>query len=852
MKKNSNGRFARFKLNTGAAVMLFALAAAIAIAAFIQSGGGSVQAQSQPLDTPTPAPEIDPDFPADFLMPDFSQLGSKKAPLGNLDSMLSQIVERVEQGVATADSAAADAPISRGESVAVTFYTQGDASTLADFLRVNGGDPRNVGEGYVEAYVPISLLVRASEQPGVVRVQAIMLPNPEDDAPLSLDSKGAALKGNVISQGVALHGADAWHDAGYTGEGVKVGIIDGGFAGFSALMGSELPANVTLRCYTDIGVFSSNFADCEAAAEGNHATIVAESLMDIAPDATLYISNPRSQGDLRQTVDWMVSQGVDVINRSQGGLWQGPGDGTSPSTVFTNNQFQAIDAAVAGGIMFTNSTGNYAQGTWYGQFNDPNGNKALNFAENAEFNTLGIADGQSITIQLRWDDSWTAADTDLDLELYLWDASERSWGLVARSILPQAGSANQVPLEYISGVIRVGGVHGIVVKHYAGDAPGWVQLQAFPSDLRYFSESRSINNPAESANPGMLAVGATHWWDTNTIAEYSSRGPAPDGRTKPDITGVACAQVAEGQVSEFYRGPAGQQCWFPGTSQASPHVAGLAALVKDAFPAYTPQQIASYLKTNAQARGAKPNNTWGHGFARLPAPPQTTTPPAATPSATPSPTPTGVPSPAPTPVGGAGDLAGRVSALEQQTGALQRLVQSLQSLIQALTNRVAALEQGGGGVAPVATPTATATATATPSPTPTTVPGTDPVPTPVGGGSDACVQPIEPGSTSGTWTTACLTANPPPDGRNYYAKFYTFTLDAAADVVITLSAAESTYLYLLEGAGMDGAVLRNVGDTASTTNTIATRLQPGSYTIEATTYNAEVTGAFTLDLTVTP
>ena len=847
MKKNSNGRFARFKLNTGAAVMLLALAAAIAIAAFIQSGGGSVQAQSQPLDTPTPAPEIDPEFPSDFLMPDFSQLGSKKPPLGNLDSMLSQIVERVEQGIATADSAAADAPISRGESVAVTFYTQGDAASLADFLRANGGDPRNVGEGYVEAYVPVSLLVRASEQPGVVSVDAIVPPQPSDNAPLSLDSKDAPSRGNVTSQGVALHGSDAWHTAGYTGEGVKVGIIDGGFAGFSALMGSELPANVTLRCYTDIGVFSSNLADCEAADEGNHATIVAESLMDIAPDVTLYISNPSSRGDLETAIDWMISQGVNVINRSQSGLWEGPGDGTSP---YTNSLFRTLDAAVSGGIMFTNSAGNYAQGTWYGQFNDPDGDNFLNFDGNDELNTVQIAAEQSITIQLRWDDSWPAADTDLDLYLY-YANDPANLVLVEGSERVQTGLANHVPREWIRYTAPVSGEYGIAILGVSGAIPGWVQVQALPGNLRYPSVSRSINNASESTNPGFLAVGATHYWDTNTIADYSGRGPAPDGRTKPDITGAACAQVAAVQPRQDISGPSGQQCWFPGTSQSTPHVAGLAALVKDAFPAYTPQQIASYLKTNAQARGAKPNNTWGHGFARLPAPPQTTAPPAATPSATPSPTPTGVPSPAPTPVGG-GDLAGRVSALEQQTGMLQQLVQSLQSLIQALTNRVAALEQGGGGVAPVATPTATATATATPSPTPTMVPGTDPVPTPVGGGSDDCAQAIEPGSVSGTWTTACLTANPQSDGRNYYAKFYTFTLDAAADVVITLSAAESTYLYLMEGAGMDGAVLRYAGDTASTTNTIATRLQPGSYTIEATTYGAEVTGAFTLELTVTP
>ena len=833
MKNNFKDRFARFKINTGAALTLFALAALIAAAAFIQSGGGSVQAQQQSLDTPTPAPATDPDFPA----PD------RKPLLGNLDSMLSQLVESVEQGISTANSAAAGAPISQGESIAVTFYTQGDATLLADFLRANGGDPRNVGADYVEAYVPISLLVHASEQPGVISVDAVVPPQPADDAPLSLDSKDAPSKGNVTSEGVALHSATAWHTAGYTGAGVKVGIIDTNFTGFSALMGSELPANVTARCYTGIGEFSAALANCQSG-DDNHGTIVAESLLDIAPDVSLYISNPVSWGDLKTTVEWMVSQNVNVINHSAARLWDGPGDGTSP---YTNGPVTSVDTAVSGGVLWANAAGNEARSTWFNTFVNPDSDRWLNFYSTSEGNPVSLDAGEELTVQLRWQDTWTTASTDLDL--YLYDSTNRE---VARSEDVQAGNSGDDPHEFFSYTPDVGGVYEIAVWITQGFVPRWVQLQTFTSqNLGYYTEGGSIGSPAESANSGLLAVGASHYWDTNTIASYSSRGPVPDGRTKPDITGAACASVAGMQAVTLSNG---QRCWFPGTSQSSPHVAGLAALVKDAFPAYTPQQIAGYLKTNAQPRGAKPNNAWGHGFARLPAPPQTAAPATAT--ATPSPTATSVSGgtdPVPTPVGGGGDLAGRVSALEQQTGALQRLVQSLQSLIQALTNRVAALEQGGGGGGPVATATATATPTATPSPTPTSVSGgTDPQPTPVGGDGDACVQPIEPGTISGTWTTDCVTAHPQPDGRNYYAKFYTFTLNAAAGVTITLSAADSTYIYLLAGAGTDGDIARSTGDTPATTNTIATRLQPGSYTIEATTYGAEVTGDFTLELTLAP
>ena len=56
-----------------------------------------------------------------------------------------------------------------------------------------------------------------------------------------------------------------------------------------------------------------------------------------------------------------------------------------------------------------------------------------------------------------------------------------------------------------------------------------------------YTVSGSITNPAESANPGMLAVGATHGfhsWNIRTIADYSSQGPTDDCRIKPDIVGA--------------------------------------------------------------------------------------------------------------------------------------------------------------------------------------------------------------------------------------------------------------------------------------------------------------------------
>ena len=143
--------------------------------------------------------------------------------------------------------------------------------------------------------------------------------------------------------------------------------------------------------------------------------------------------------------------------------------------------------------------------------------------------------------------------------------------------------------------------------------PTWAQFQVdsnVPVDVEHTTNTHSIDSPGDTKNVGALTVGAAPYDATSTITTHSGRGPLPDGTIKPDIVG------AHGISSQAYGYAAN------GTSFSAPHVAGLAAVVKERFPDYTPSETATYLKDNALARGAPtPNNTWGHGFAHLPANP---------------------------------------------------------------------------------------------------------------------------------------------------------------------------------------------------------------------------------------
>ena len=528
--------------------------------------------------------------------------GKPELKYPNLGSQLNDLAVRVEDGAVPSEDPAGDAQIQQGPSVAVTIHLSGHVVDVAAFLEDNGGDPRNVGEDYIEAYVPVTLLGQVSLQPGVIRVREIVPPEPD--------------YGPITSQGVWTHRSAAWPDDGYTGRGIKVGIIDGGFEGFASLMGTELPASVRARCYTEVGLFTSNLADC-----GNntqHGTAAAENVMDVAPEVSLYIATHRSPGDFRDTVDWMISEGVSVINRSLGGRFEGPGDGTSP---ITNSVLSTIDRAVEGGIIFLNSAGNQAESSWFQgsppSVYDPDGDGfgLIEFADSDTGNSIQLREGREVWIYLRWEDTWPLSSTDLDLFVSYLSSGEAV--RVRSSRDPQSGGRGHFPTEQLYFVVPRDGEYQIEVSYESGALPSWIQLTAPKAGtLEHYTEGYSINGPSESANSGMLAVGATHYWDTHTIADYSSRGPTPDIRVKPDIVGTACGQAAS---YEGYDRRQGFRCWYSGTSSASPHVAGLAALVRQRFPHYTPEQAAGYLKDNAKQRETPdPNNTWGHGLAQLP------------------------------------------------------------------------------------------------------------------------------------------------------------------------------------------------------------------------------------------
>ncbi len=100
--------------------------------------------------------------------------------------------------------------------------------------------------------------------------------------------------------------------------------------------------------------------------------------------------------------------------------------------------------------------------------------------------------------------------------------------------------------------------------------------------------------------------------------------------------------------------------------------------------------------------------------------------------------------------------------------------------------------------------------------------------------------------TSSAWEATCASTHK----TGSYARYYTFSLSAAQTVTINLtSSAQDAYLFLLAGSGTGGSVIASNDDGGGGTQSRITQtLAAGTYTVEATTYYAGKTGAFTLAL----
>jgi len=453
----------------------------------------------------------------------------------------------------------------------------------------------------------------------------ILRPEPEANT-ISLDEQA------TISEGLAAMNVSKWHEAGHKGSNfagrrVRVAIIDFGFQDYPLRVGEkELPDDIV----------TINFVDSEAQDQVNgttkHGVACAEIIYDIAPDAKFYFAKISKVTELEQAVTWAISQEVDIISHSLGWVNEGPGDGTGYLCDIVKNAYQ-------NGILWVTSAGNERLKHYGANFQWMNivwNNQPItvHVIEGVRYvfcwgfqgylDCFELSDGESYRVNLRWEDDWDQPVHDYDLYVVKWvqnDLGVWTWKAIHESIDVQNGQQGQHPKEEIEFTTSGGkGIYGFFVRRWNSDKAVNMEIFALTNvpnrSMRYGTTPRSIANGVSSDHA--LGVGAVYYKDNFDYEAYTAEGPtngpggsADGGKMKPEMAGYAGVSTKTYGLKEF-----------PGTSAATPHVAGAAALLIGAFPNWTIDKIRNYLLSNA--KDVYPDgleNITGHGRVYLGNPP---------------------------------------------------------------------------------------------------------------------------------------------------------------------------------------------------------------------------------------
>jgi len=427
--------------------------------------------------------------------------------------------------------------------------------------------------------------------------------------------------GPTAGSQVEIVNAGAWHASGIDGSGVTIGVID--FFDVSrywdeAEHGPLPVAGATAKCFDNGDDCTDEFFDGTNEGGEDHGVAVVETILDTAPGARIIIGQALTVDDYAQLVDWFIERDVDVISRSLGSRYDGPGDGRGALN-------GVVDSAVARGVLWVNSAGNNGLNKYYRHAVRLIGDRVA-FGASGDATFLPFA-GCIALGGVRWANDWDLSPSDrTDYDVYLWEATSgdpESGAIVASSKRRQRLGA--APIENITTTRcpSPGSSLYLEVRLVSGDTSGDVlEILDYGTGISDFTSSAgsAAVSVVDSSNPGVIAVGAVDPAEGGTVARYSSQGPSNDGRIIPDV-------VAPANFRNTVQGR------FAGTSAAAAVVAGAAALLMSADLAADAVAAGDLIRHLTIDRGEPgPDNLYGQGEFRLPEPPSETSI-ASTPSA---------------------------------------------------------------------------------------------------------------------------------------------------------------------------------------------------------------------------
>jgi hypothetical protein len=477
----------------------------------------------------------------------------------------------------------------------------------------------------VEGWSASTALAQLQAVPGVTRISAPSYVRPRPPRALRPVLHGLTRPGEqkqnagagIDQNGVSIMRADQFvAQTGTTGAGVTVGVQSVGVASLSTIQArGELPASI--QVLYPAGNTSSALAD-----EG---TALFEEIHAVAPGATLVFCGPTTFVDFTSCMTQLINAGATILVDDTGFaaddlMSQNNDQSTAIAQILSQNP-AVMNFSSAG-----NSNGTYWEGNYSPLSAASAGLTALSCPSGAGIPdayvaTFGTGSSETLTVTayssfpllFAWADPPDQLTSHFDV---FWYAAGNPTALGCLSTSSVTSNEATQTLTLPAGSYTV-----IVASPDMSAAGKLMKLWAGGDGLTMLSVATAgaLVSP-QAMVPGLLTIGAVNGSDGigNTIEPFSSTGPltlpfpTPMQLQAPTLVAPDGVSVdAEGTYFASDLFPDGN---FYGTSASVANAAGVAALLRGAFPTLSVAQASTAVQSGATTLGATvPDGVFGYG-----------------------------------------------------------------------------------------------------------------------------------------------------------------------------------------------------------------------------------------------
>ncbi|WP_191559914.1 S8 family serine peptidase [Metabacillus idriensis] len=516
----------------------------------------------------------------------------------------------------------------------------GNAQTKENLKRVRDGvktkaakqvKSAKINREYDHVFSGFSIELPANEIPKLLALPEVKAVYPNVEYKVTLDKAGPlvdkdAYSPQMLNSAPYIGANEAW-ETGFTGKGIKVAVIDTGVdythpdlkGSFKKYKGYDFVDDDNDPQETPKGDPRG-----EETIHGTHVagTVAADGgIKGVAPDAQLLgyrVLGPGGSGsteDVVAGIEKAVEDGANVMNLSLGNSVNDPDWATSI----------ALDWAMAEGVVAVTSNGNSGPDNW--TVGSPGTSReAISVgATQLPYNVYNavFAGYESAKVMGFPSDEALLALSGKEVELMFAGlgqpadfAGKDFKGKVA--VISRGGGIPFV--DKATAAKAAGAIGAVIYNNVAGEVPDVAGL-ALPSVKLTAADGAKLVEQLNSGNNKTTFSFTFAKKVDETVADFSSRGPVVDTwMIKPDVSapGVNIVSTVPTHNPEDPYGYAPLQ----GTSMASPHVAGTAALLLQAHKNWDPEDVKAALMNTAKNlynpdKILYPHNTQGAGSIRV-------------------------------------------------------------------------------------------------------------------------------------------------------------------------------------------------------------------------------------------